>query len=260
LNIVQGIEWYDSVSTESTGTAAYSDERRLSMLFVPNHVSPAGPEVRQRVRDNVGPFDLAFLHHGFQGARLSNGFTLPEGHDHRKVKGIAHRIFSGDIHEAQTLGKVVYVGTPYPIDFDEQHPCRIIEITPQRKVISHPITIIRKHVFEVSRLLSLDSELRRNATSGDHVKILWRMSRADLSRSSELFKRIGDLCTVHRVQLAGVQFQMPASLTARVESIDVKAEDIISGEWALTALDKYIKIKGIKPKLAKTGRFIAKNL
>lgn len=224
------------------------------VLYVPNAFSiEQALEVKGMMTRKP---DVAILHHSFKGVRTANGYTMPNGEEVSGVKALAPLIFSGDIHTRQKHGPVEYIGTPYPIDFDEQHECRIIHIADDRKVRSLPVNIMHKLVIEVGSLKELAKELRDMV--GGQVKVRWRMSTADLSRSSELYQQVTDVCQQRKVSLTGgVEFLITDQPDGGIDSVVVK--DKTDMATVAEVLEGFIKMKRLKKRLATTGRRIAKS-
>ena len=70
--------------------------------------------------------EFLFCHQTFDGSRFENGFYAPGGVDQNKIS--QKLIISGHIHKAQTLGKVIYVGTPRPISSAEYNDVKGLNI------------------------------------------------------------------------------------------------------------------------------------
>jgi hypothetical protein len=210
--------------------------------------------------------DFAFLHHTFVGAKGSNGYELTAGAELKLVKGIAPRIFSGDIHTRQKLGSVIhkgrklplveYIGTPYPIDFDEDHECRVIEIDEAGKVTSVPTNIIRKHTLTVRNARDLEKQLRATS-SGDQVKVRWHMSAADLSRASELYHVIADLCGHAEVGLTGgVEYLFDETTGPHSMAVAFDEPSKENSASVMQILNQFVTVRRLRAPLIKTGRKI----
>lgn len=202
--------------------------------------------------------DIAILHHSFKGVRTSSGYKLDHGHDLKGVGDLATIVVSGDIHERQKFGPVNYIGTPYPIDFDEQHECRIIQIPDGRipKIKSIPVNIVKKHTLSVHTLKELGQALSP-MVGENQVKVRWHLSTADLSKSSELYSAIVALCVKKIVKLTGgVEFLISDQPAGGIESVTIK--DPTEMTSVRLVLDQYIKMKKLKGSLVKTGKRIAR--
>lgn len=73
---------------------------------------------------DFSPFDTIFAHQCFAGARSDSGFEL--GGVPLSIFPKKTQIISGDIHRAQELGQLAYVGAPYAIDFGDSTDCRVL--------------------------------------------------------------------------------------------------------------------------------------
>jgi len=102
----------------------FIDEPKLigDMLFLP-HSKTIDIE-----RNIIERSKFIFLHHAFKGSRLMNDFILDEGID-PGVFDCDATIFSGHIHRAGKIGKITYVGSPYPVYFgDNDYRGRAIKL------------------------------------------------------------------------------------------------------------------------------------
>lgn len=68
---------------------------------------------------------VVYMHQTIKGAVASNGMPM-EGIG-SKMFSKCKRVWSGDIHVPQVLGKINYIGTPYPVYFGDYFQPRFIE-------------------------------------------------------------------------------------------------------------------------------------
>ncbi len=76
---------------------------------------------------------IAIMHQPVIGAQSSDHYQLEHGlsptyftDEHPEFEG---QVFSGDIHVAQEVGDVDYIGAPYPIRFGDEHMNRVMWFT-----------------------------------------------------------------------------------------------------------------------------------
>lgn len=222
-----------------------------SMLFVPNGMLAQA----FKLRPDIGKLDLAFLHEGFKGVQLSNGTKLKHGQEvPAKLGDLAHKIYSGDIHTPQRFRGIRYVGTPYPIDFDEDHQCRMVMITDECKEVIIPVEIIHKHTINVRTMDQLERTLRL-ISAGDQVKVVWALAEEDYGATAALYTSIySRVHTAKAFLTGGVQFVLTAE--RGIAAIDCK--DLTAVNAVHDVLTNYIRLKKIKPRLANVARKIAK--
>jgi len=73
--------------------------------------------------------DVIVCHQTFHGAKSHNGFELSGvGSRYFSERSYDGLVLSGDIHTAQQCGDVLYVGTPYPVHFGEEHKPRVLRV------------------------------------------------------------------------------------------------------------------------------------
>jgi hypothetical protein len=242
LQFVPDVRWADNFY--------FAGEGETRFLLVP--FGSDYTKVRKKVRMEKCKF--VFMHDTVMGARAANehalgGVVLPKMLD---ISGV--RVYSGDIHTRQKCGPVEYIGTPYPVDFDESHACRVLEISDSGKVTSVPTNIIRKHTLTVKSSRDLQKQLR-GTTSGDQVKVRWVMAASDLARSSALFKIITNLCTdAGVVCTGGVEFIFDKG--AGAHSIQFESGDTDAQRTAHDIFTEFVKLKRLRRPLINSGRKI----
>jgi len=93
-----------------------------------------------------------------------------------KKLGYNGYIYSGDIHIPQQLGKVIYVGSPYPIHFgdDKRLDTRIIRVKKDSSFIEYKFDTIKKLTVKIEDLSDLDSY---TFSEGDQVKLIIRFNK-----------------------------------------------------------------------------------
>lgn len=146
--------------------------------------------------------DLVLCHHMVRGAKLAGSFKTMDGVELPKVK---QTILSGDVHIPQRVGPLVYVGAPYPIDFGDVYPSRVIvgDTKAKNGMESIPVPSIQR-----SKIIIEDPrELRDSGLAeGDQLKIIMRLPRSEFSdwdehrsRTLQIAKEIG--CEVFGIEL-----------------------------------------------------------
>jgi len=164
------------------------------------------PHTRNHERD-WGELDVrgdhyVFTHNTFAGARAETGI---------KLDGIPRSLFSkrqcvisGDVHVPQVLGPVTYVGAPYPINFGDDFPARVILLDEDGSERSLRYKGPRKMVVDLTpaEVPGTPGGLR----SGDILKVRLHLKpggaqeafRDCKERIVEYYRRRG--CVVHLVQ------------------------------------------------------------
>jgi len=71
-------------------------------------------------------YQAAFCHQTFDGAHMGGNRIFDGGLNADRLFPAGCRIFSGDVHVPQKLGRVTYVGSPHPIKFGDIYRCRVL--------------------------------------------------------------------------------------------------------------------------------------
>lgn len=140
--------------------------------------------------------DFVFMHATVQGSLAENGQAL-DGIPPSLLATVKRgRIFSGDIHVPQKVGKVEYVGAQYPIRFGDKFKPRAILLEDWRNVISIPVPGIRRLAITVD----VDGSASDMPKKGDQVKIKARLTPSEFGQFQRLKQE-----TVAAYESMGVQ-------------------------------------------------------
>ena len=144
-------------------------------------------------------------HQVFDGAVSESGARLDGIIDAGDLRG-AGKILAGDVHVPQTVGRVEYVGAPYPIRFGDAYEPRMILIdsTDQTQTDLHPPSI-QKLVLEIRA--PGDIEYQQGWCSGDQVKIVVRMPRSKFSQWESYRRDIQKVCHRNDLMLCGLELR-----------------------------------------------------
>lgn len=120
--------------------------------------------------------DYAFIHQTVDGALAENGMNL-SGIPRGLFRKVGHRVFSGDVHVPQDLGKVTYVGAPYHIKFADKFDPRVLLLNDDGSTKDLHFPSPRKWTVRLrsaEQLKSIDG-----IATGDHVKVVVRLKREE---------------------------------------------------------------------------------
>lgn len=154
--------------------------------------------------------DYLFLHETVHGSKSSNGFEL-EGVDTKTFKKLGFRgeaIFSGDIHVPQTVGPVIYIGTPYHVHFGDNFAPRLLLLDMDTGDIEEiPFSGCPKKVsLKVLSVADLRSQLKTlKVRAGDFVKVKLELSRADYPLWNEIKSEIRNHLNGLEVHESGIE-------------------------------------------------------
>lgn len=137
------------------------------------------------------PKSIVFMHQTVGGALASNGTRL-EGLS-RKIFSDCDRVFSGDIHVPQRLGKVTYVGTPYPVHFGDYFSPRFLVYDSKRDKLVSVVdeTSPRKISLKISHPEMIEDI--DNIRPGDYVKVQIQLRRANFPEWKSMRKKTKEL-------------------------------------------------------------------
>lgn len=164
---------------------------------------------------------MALLHQPLDGARMESGRLHEGGALPRLPRGM--RIYSGDMHVPQTVGRVEYVGAPHPIKYGDGYRCRMLELDKDykisREIILQPPA---KAVVEIGMLDELPAYELRN---GDSAKFRVNIESAD---AADWPKMEADLRTW--AKRAGVHVSSIEAVVAQDATKGVVNSDALMGD------------------------------
>ena len=166
--------------------------------------------------------DYLFCHQTFQGAKAENDSEL-DGIKLEETKNIKGQIISGDVHVPQTLGKVIYVGSPYHVHFGDRFLPRVVLLTPE-KIQNLFYKTISKHTLRISNPEDL-KELKLK--KGDQVKI--EVSLDDIVDWEVYKKSIRNYCQEEGIDMQEIKFKKKDS-TVSLAKQDVKLKSMTPQE------------------------------
>lgn len=168
-------------------------------LFLPNALEPL--KEWQAYINEINEADYIITHHTFNGAVSETGFKL-SGISQSIFKDSKAKIWSGDIHKCQKLGRITYIGTQYPINFGDVGPFRSIILDLDSGIEKNLFyKTIRKHTLNISNPSELGGfKLKK----GDQVKI--KLSIEDSSNWENFKAELTSKCKELEVDLQQIEF------------------------------------------------------
>ena len=141
-----------------------------------------------------------FMHQTVTGSQGQNGRELENKHM-PPLPDVP--IYSGDIHVAQTVGQVCYIGTPYPIDFGDTGPFRLLQLNKQYRIqFEIPMDIMRKHMLRIEDIRSLDAT---DTKRGDQAKIIFSLDVNALDTWPRIQDEIASWASARDVQIVSCE-------------------------------------------------------
>jgi len=207
---------------------------------------PHGGDGPQLPKDKK--FDFLFMHEIVSGARTGNVELHATASG--EVLSRATEVLSGDVHWPQKVGRVTYVGAPYPIVFGDDYTPRVM----LRDVESgawHTLTppTLRKHVVEARPDQSL-KKLLKNAKSGDQLKLRLVFDRRDFDSWNEIRQRFLDEADAMGLSVHGVELLAAEGQEELSQASDGKASTAGS---ARQQLKRYVKEQKVPSDVAAAG-------
>ena len=189
-------------------------------------------------------YDLAFAHQTFQNAASDSGFKLsgiPLSYFPSNLQ-----IISGDIHTPQELGNLIYVGSPYSIDFGDAAEPRILLIHDNGEIESIPCEGPQKRLVEVKSIADLKHV--KGLAEGDILKVRVEIAPSDHAAWPEMAEQVrawglGQGYLIHLVQpiVAANAHSMIDERKAAPRKTDAQL------------LSEYVKHRGVDDGTAKVG-------
>jgi UDP-2,3-diacylglucosamine pyrophosphatase LpxH len=182
-----------------------------------------------------------FLHATFNGARAEVGIRL-EGCNADMFDRTRALILSGDIHVPQRVGRVRYVGAPYPIRFGDHFQPRALVVS-GRQLISERLNSIRKVVINIGPNISKPVVLKPN----DQVKVQIHLRQSEYGDWQKWKRKALKLCEQRHAVLCGVQLSKEIEQSRKPQIIRSRSK---SPQEALKA---YCMKKSVDSKLKTLG-------
>jgi len=258
LFILKGNHDYIDPSTPFFGFLDHV-HRRATFVVKPHYVDLGSrrngiwllPHTRDKANDWCAEYfqsRYTFIHECVVGARASNGVRMQAGVEPQYFKNARARIFSGDIHVPQRVGKVTYVGAPYPIRFGDTYAPRVILLDTKAKTmrsvaIPNSVRKCSLHIRSVKDLSSAD--LR----AGDHVKVKYIGRKGQTVDWATVSEQVASV-----VEHAGAHLRaLTYETRQRVRLLQHKRTESLSGD-DFSALERHIQTAGADEITAEEGR------
>lgn len=196
-----------------------------------------------------------FCHQTFAGAKFSSGITA-EGGPRADIFDDLNPaiILSGDVHVAQKVGKVQYVGSPYPINYGDQIPGRVVVLSLKdgegppkfrQREVSLEDSFPKKLVLELDKPEEISNVVLR---AGDMVKVRLKTSKSDHVVWPEMRDYIRNFCSDSDVHLKGIE--LVTTKERRRDAKTVKARN----EPPIESLIRYAKRNRISDEMLDAGK------
>jgi len=139
---------------------------RGAQLFLPHEHDPA----QAWAGIDFSLYDVIFMHQSADGADIGHGRRYKSRKGavpmtvHKQLK-----IYSGDIHIPQEIGKITYIGAPHHVKYGDDHRCRMLVLNStydvEREIVLRPAD---KMIVEITSVADLQTV---KAAKGDQVRL-----------------------------------------------------------------------------------------
>ena len=138
---------------------------------------------------DFSPFDYVFCHQTFSGCKSENG-TVLEGVPPSVFRGFSGKVWSGDIHVPQKVGRSIeYVGAPYHIKFGDDFPARVVLLRAGKQEDLH----YQGQPRILAEVGSVDELAKMKIEPGAQVKVRVHISPAEFPEWRAIKAKVGEL-------------------------------------------------------------------
>jgi len=211
--------------------------RKQGTLFLPHTTD----HVRDWSERKTAP--LAYAHNTFEGALGGNA---------TKLRGVpleacpAEVVIAGDVHVPQMLGKCVYVGAPYRIDFGDDFEPRLLLVKPNHTWTSFPVgeLVPQKRLVE---LANPEERKAPNCRPGDILKIRVNLKYRDVADWPMTRQTISTWAQEKGFVVNSILPRVHYKAGARPVAVDRKSDEELVKEYSsAVGLDKVTTKTGVQ--------------
>jgi hypothetical protein len=187
------------------------------------------------------------MHQPTSGAVGNNGYKIQADGLPIFPRGV--RVYSGDIHTAQKVGQVQYIGAPHPVAFGDDYPCRMLELDDNTYDIVQVISLAppAKLMIELHEGQSLNDVL---VTAGDQARVRIKVPLNQMAQWPAQEAKIREWALNQGVALASIEPEIIEPESVMGESIPM-ADDY-------QILREFIQFNKVPNDLAEAGHAMLK--
>jgi len=205
---------------------------------------------------DLASFDCLFMHQTVEGALIERDRRIDAASAH-KLPTLPSNvpIYSGDVHRPQTMGNLVYVGTPYPTRFGEDWPGRVLIIDTNNPMDYKAIDVpgARKIILDLNPA-NMEGKLRNlDLKPGDQVRVRYNLSTSLLTSWSEDEPAIKDAIEKTGAVLLSSEVILQEDITVEGKTVANNSLEELSNEEVLRL---FAKEEGLAQDLIDTGIYI----
>lgn len=149
-------------------------------------------------------FDRVFIHQCITGAKTSLNHELSGIPSNFFTSRKAKKVYGGDIHTPQIINGVEYIGTPYPIYFENSYSGRVLIINGDKDYYDD-VPSINRFKVKINNASDLNNYLLKEE---DQIKVELVLTQAEAFDYVALKKGVTDACNKLGVVLCGVDLKV----------------------------------------------------
>lgn len=257
--IVQGNHDYEDVDNPTFGFLhelenvkylkhpAVLDQSGRSVMVLPH--ARKVKNVWWPTMDRVGEVDVVLAHQAFNGAVGMNGHRIeslasPNWFASHATKAT---VIAGDIHLPQKVGRVNYVGAPYPINYGDEYKPRCFLYDSDSGLSDLRVPSIKKAVIECSSMEEIASAME-GFGAGDRVKVRLALPREEFPDWAKYREQVAKFVASREVFLYGCELR-PIEERKR-QRIEDAPEQIADKSEIVTS---YAKARSVPESMLRAG-------
>lgn len=215
-----------------------------SVLFLPHSRNPV--EEWDSMKPAMKSVPFVMLHATVKGSVSESGQSLQSEVTPAMFAKVQGRMYAGDVHVPQTVGKVTYIGSPYHVHYGDTFQPRMLYLD-KMKERSVPLKNLRRWMFDVKSARGLH---KLQCNPGDQAKVRLHVAEADLGKWQELRKEIVAECKALKLDLAGVELVR--------EQSDAVLPEAHTAQLPEQVMAAYMKDNKTPPAVARVGEALLK--
>lgn len=193
--------------------------------------------------------NVVLMHATVQGAKAESGVEL-DGVHQGFFTGCRGQIYSGDVHVPQKVGKVTYVGAPYPVHFGDRFEGGVTLLSNGKFHSAPRFPTLRRWSLKLRSPLELGA-LEAEIQAKDQCKVFLELERSEYGSWMTYKKQITEWAEGKGVDLVGLELvaktEKPTSTRPRIHS---RAQRLSHAQ----ILTEYCGRKKIQDDLQTTGQ------
>lgn len=177
----------------------------VEVLMLPHTTDPANAWAGT----DMHAADIIMMHATVAGAVAENGQALEGVSMSHLRRAVRATIYSGDVHVPQKVGRVEYIGAPYPIRFGDKFAPRALLLENMRTARSLPVPGIRRSTVTVAGPGADVASLVAEFKPGDQVKIKVSLTPAEFGDWNKVKASVVAACKAAQIDLCDLELERP---------------------------------------------------